>query len=389
MPPTEEPSSAPIPAGLSTTTKPIHFLGLIISPHSLITSKIRIPTTVSSTLIENAPLEKLMANADLQTYLGRIFGHFETTHQPALLQQAKDAGLTTCINCHGEGLGVKAALVPVLQANRFLVRVAVVCSKGDVKPPEEQIQCRLKAYKFLEDALFADIQDGTEGVSISVRMTQDNCIPGVMPKEEEGSMPYFILKAGPVAMIYQADVRDFAIRAHYESDIRKTLQGSAFAPDGPYFQGLRRQHPPGSWELKCGACGEKPTVAFTFAIEAVMERGLVLARGMEICEREGTGSACEAKAQEWMRGKLAGDVEWANTTEPLYTGGWGRNPKTEKCDRCGLKQEKLKMCSGCKVVCYCSRECQRLHWKEHHKTRCESIGNTRIQSPVLDAHWAY
>lgn len=39
-------------------------------------------------------------------------------------------------------------------------------------------------------------------------------------------------------------------------------------------------------------------------------------------------------------------------TDPVYTGGLGEYPKTEKCDRCGVKVPKLKMCSGCKIAWY-------------------------------------
>ncbi len=35
-----------------------------------------------------------------------------------------------------------------------------------------------------------------------------------------------------------------------------------------------------------------------------------------------------------------------------------------KCGRCGSKK-KLKACSGCLDVYYCSRACQNAHWKEH------------------------
>jgi len=33
-------------------------------------------------------------------------------------------------------------------------------------------------------------------------------------------------------------------------------------------------------------------------------------------------------------------------------------------------QLKLKVCSGCRVSSYCSRECQVQDWKEGHKYRC-------------------
>lgn len=42
------------------------------------------------------------------------------------------------------------------------------------------------------------------------------------------------------------------------------------------------------------------------------------------------------------------------------------------CERCGKKEaagEKFKMCAKCENVCYCSKECQKTHWKEH-KENC-------------------
>lgn len=34
------------------------------------------------------------------------------------------------------------------------------------------------------------------------------------------------------------------------------------------------------------------------------------------------------------------------------------------------KGEKLKVCSKCKKAAYCSKECQKFHWKRAHKTDC-------------------
>lgn len=37
-----------------------------------------------------------------------------------------------------------------------------------------------------------------------------------------------------------------------------------------------------------------------------------------------------------------------------------------KCEICG-KSEDIKRCAKCKVVAYCSRECQKSDWKKHKK----------------------
>ncbi|KZP30281.1 hypothetical protein FIBSPDRAFT_126375 [Athelia psychrophila] len=46
----------------------------------------------------------------------------------------------------------------------------------------------------------------------------------------------------------------------------------------------------------------------------------------------------------------------------------------EMCSACGLVagRENLKTCAKCRVVRYCSRECQRVAWPQH-KTRCNAV----------------
>ena len=49
------------------------------------------------------------------------------------------------------------------------------------------------------------------------------------------------------------------------------------------------------------------------------------------------------------------------------------------CSLCGKPRsacsEKMKTCSGCKCAIYCSKVCQRAHWKKDggHKTVCKKI----------------
>ena len=49
------------------------------------------------------------------------------------------------------------------------------------------------------------------------------------------------------------------------------------------------------------------------------------------------------------------------------------------CSLCGKPRsacsEKMKICSGCKCAIYCSKVCQRAHWKKDggHKTVCKKI----------------
>ena len=47
--------------------------------------------------------------------------------------------------------------------------------------------------------------------------------------------------------------------------------------------------------------------------------------------------------------------------------------KKGQCSGCGHArrlQEKFRACSRCNVTRYCSKECQKKHWKEGHKKEC-------------------
>ena len=44
------------------------------------------------------------------------------------------------------------------------------------------------------------------------------------------------------------------------------------------------------------------------------------------------------------------------------------------CDWCGKVQiSKLMSCGRCKMVSYCNKQCQTLHWTMHHKTSCATL----------------
>ena len=49
------------------------------------------------------------------------------------------------------------------------------------------------------------------------------------------------------------------------------------------------------------------------------------------------------------------------------------DPKTGRCCHCfvELPREKIKKCKACKLVEYCSRECQVKDWKNGHKKACK------------------
>lgn len=46
-----------------------------------------------------------------------------------------------------------------------------------------------------------------------------------------------------------------------------------------------------------------------------------------------------------------------------------------KCESCGISQEDAgkALLGRCNQVCYCSRDCQKLHWKESHKKICAQV----------------
>ena len=46
----------------------------------------------------------------------------------------------------------------------------------------------------------------------------------------------------------------------------------------------------------------------------------------------------------------------------------------DTCAACGANDKQLKYCQSCKSVWYCSRDCQKAHWKPTHKAECEIIG---------------
>ena len=48
------------------------------------------------------------------------------------------------------------------------------------------------------------------------------------------------------------------------------------------------------------------------------------------------------------------------------------DPFAVPCMGCGLKVKEFKVCSGCHVARYCSRACQRHHWKKHER-RCKAL----------------
>merc|ERR1712098_654381 len=53
------------------------------------------------------------------------------------------------------------------------------------------------------------------------------------------------------------------------------------------------------------------------------------------------------------------------------------------CAFCGVVQLKMKICSRCKQVNYCSGQCQKSHWKEH-KRQCKKMAMSKpMKTPFI------
>jgi hypothetical protein len=71
----------------------------------------------------------------------------------------------------------------------------------------------------------------------------------------------------------------------------------------------------------------------------------------------------------------------------------------QSCAQCGSTTEELKWCSRCRAVKYCSKECQRLHWKASHRRTCvhpidareqersDQMDAWRLQPPRIGCPW--
>lgn len=47
---------------------------------------------------------------------------------------------------------------------------------------------------------------------------------------------------------------------------------------------------------------------------------------------------------------------------------------TPECDQCLTRRGTMRKCTGCQVVQYCSKKCQRNAWKKNHRLECKTLG---------------
>ena len=52
------------------------------------------------------------------------------------------------------------------------------------------------------------------------------------------------------------------------------------------------------------------------------------------------------------------------------------------CSYCGEQELDLLRCSECKSEFYCSKICQKQHWKKGHKERCKAMSGQGKQSKI-------
>eukprot|EP01084_Bolivina_argentea_P088623 160005_1 len=75
--------------------------------------------------------------------------------------------------------------------------------------------------------------------------------------------------------------------------------------------------------------------------------------------------------QTW---KSNGDLRNANKERCILS--QGLREMSLNCYLCGKewkKNGKLKMCRKCRMVYYCSKKCQKIHWKQKHRYNCRQF----------------
>ncbi|KAJ8081282.1 hypothetical protein PM082_007115 [Marasmius tenuissimus] len=98
-------------------------------------------------------------------------------------------------------------------------------------------------------------------------------------------------------------------------------------------------------------------------------------------QREGMTSAIEV-VDKAMRGvvKYAEEIKDVHRAFETMTPSLSVHCLNHNCAKCydnPLDPVRLKRCHRCRVTVYCSRECQRIHWREAHREECERFNRPK------------
>merc|ERR1712228_366430 len=99
------------------------------------------------------------------------------------------------------------------------------------------------------------------------------------------------------------------------------------------------------------------------------------------CSRSWTASksyTCTLDPESWLTSDLMAEASaaWA-AAESRQAQNIMQLGTMRACARCGALGHSMKLCTACRGVCYCSKECQREDWSSH-KPQCQVQQATRV-----------
>ena len=98
-----------------------------------------------------------------------------------------------------------------------------------------------------------------------------------------------------------------------------------------------------------------------------------------------------AQAAYWMRGIKISNIDIDHRREAierLINFRQDYRALRDICGGCGIEFEgkERKFCRGCRAYCYCSRDCQKMHWNRNndgHREDCKGL--TELKQKVKEA----